>query len=336
LVGEDREHVRVVAAAATSRTMNRVPSWARFIVRRLVGLAVVVAVLVVISFLIVHLIPGDPVRRILGVDADPATVATTRKALGLDAPLTTQFHRYVTQVLHGNLGTSIRTGEQVATIISQRLPTTAELAGVALALIALVSVPLGLLGGALGRDQRHTRMDATFTAGTSFVGALPEFLTATVLAFVFAVWLRILPVAGAQGLRSLVLPAIAVAAAPMALLARLIRTETLNVLTQDYVRTARSKRLPTLMLFRRHILPNVVMSAMTLGGLLFANLVGGAIVVENVFARPGIGTALVQAIQSEDYPVIQGLILLLGVIVVVANAIVDVGLAVIDPRSRDA
>jgi peptide/nickel transport system permease protein len=165
------------------------------------------------------------------------------------------------------------------------------------------------------------------------LASIPEFLTATFLAFVFGVWLRLLPVAADASFRGAILPVIAISLGSTAFLMRIVRTETLNVLAMDYMRTARSKRLPARRIYLRHLLPNVVTSAFSVGGLVFANLIGGAVVVENVFARPGLGTALVASVLERDYPTTQGLILVLGIIVVVVNAIVDIVSALVDPRS---
>src|SRR5439155_14249898 len=151
--------------------------------------------------------------------------------------------------------------------------------------------------------------------------------------FVFAVWLRVLPVAGTTGPQALVLPALAVSIRSTAILTRIVRVETLNTLASDFIRTARGKRIPDRIIYSRHTLPNVVTAALTVGGLLFAGIIGGAVVVENVFARPGLGTSLVQAVLVRDYPVVQGVVLVLGVIVVVVNATVDLLLAAIDPRT---
>jgi len=168
---------------------------------------------------------------------------------------------------------------------------------------------------------------------TSVGGALPEFLASTFLAFVFAIWLRWLPVAGADERAAIVLPALAISLRPISVLSRIVRVETLNVLAQDYMRTARSKRLPPRLLYLRHALPNVLTAALTIGGLLFTGLLGGAVIVENVFAWPGLGTAVVQAVLNRDYPVIQGVILMLGMAVVLVNTLVDILLGVVDPRS---
>ena len=312
--------------------------WAGFLARRLIGLVVVTFVLVFLSFMLVRWIPGDPAVVVAGPDANEAQLNVIRRSLGLDRPPLEQFATYAANVLRGDLGASFFSREPVARIIAQRVGTSVQLAGAALALVLLVAIPGGMLAAHLTRDGRHKRGEVGFTAVTSVVGSLPEYLAATFLAFVFAVWLRLLPVAGTEGWQSLVLPTLAISARPVAILTRIVRVETLNVLTQDYIRTARSKRIPERLIYLRHTLPNVITAALTIGGVLFAAIVGGGVIIENVFARAGLGTALVNGVLSRDYPVIQGIILVLGVTVVVANTIVDVLLATLDPRSltRDA
>jgi peptide/nickel transport system permease protein len=311
----------------------RTNPWLRFLLRRGFSLVLVIAVLVVASFMLVRLIPGDPALVVAGPDANEAQIATIRRALGLDDPPIDQLTNYVTRVVRGDFGASFITREPVGRMIQQRIGTSLQLAGASLALVLIVSIPLGMLAGAFTREGRHRRGEVGFTAVTSIVGSLPEYLAATFLAFIFAVWLRILPVAGTEGWQSLVLPTLAISARPMAILARIVRVETLNVLAQDYIRTARSKRLPERLIYARHVLPNVVTAALTIGGILFAAIVGGGVIIENVFSRAGLGTALVSAVLSRDYPVIQGVILVLGITVVVVNAIVDILLGVLDPRS---
>jgi peptide/nickel transport system permease protein len=210
-----------------------------------------------------------------------------------------------------------------------------ELAAVALAFVLIVSVVGGMLTAHLTRDGRRPRTEFGFTIVASVLGTVPDYLLATFLTLVFAVWLTILPVAGAEGWQSLVLPALALALPSTAVLMRIVRVETLNVLAQDYIRTARSKRLPGRVVYLRHVLPNVVTATLTIGGIMFASIVGGAVVVENVFARPGLGSVLVNAVHARDYPVIQAVMLLLAVLVVCVNTIIDVLLAIVDPRTRN-
>jgi peptide/nickel transport system permease protein len=221
----------------------------------------------------------------------------------------------------------------VTEVIKERIRTSLELAGSALFLVLFLSIPLGMISGALTREGRHRRFEVGFAGVTSVLGSVPDYLTGTVLAFIFAVEHRYLPVAGAGGLKHLVLPALAVSLAPAMTLARIVRVETLNVLAQDYIRTARSERLPPRLVYARHAFPNVLTAALTVGGLIFSGIIGGAVIVENVFARPGLGTALVQAVIDKNYPIIQGVTLVLGITVVLVTAIVDILLGIVDPRS---
>jgi peptide/nickel transport system permease protein len=226
------------------------------------------------------------------------------------------------------------TSEPVSQVISQSIGSSLVLAGVSLALVLLLAIPGGLFVGALTQDGRHPRIDTGFTGVTSVFGSIPQFLLATFLAFIFAVWLRLLPVAGYEPpVTSIILPALSVAIAPAAILARLVRNQTLDVLAQDYIRTAKSKHLPARIIYLRHVLPNVLTAAITLGGVVFAYIIAGAVIIENVFNRPGLGTGLVNAVQAQNYPVVQGIILVLGLIVIVVNAIVDLAVGLLDPRS---
>jgi peptide/nickel transport system permease protein len=305
----------------------------RFAARRLVSLALILVALVVVTFMMTRLIPGDPAVNVAGIGATQEEIERIRAELLLDRPLPEQFAVYVSNLAAGDLGESFFTRQPVAELIAQRIGTSLQLAVAALAIVMVISVPLGIIIGAFTRERRHPRTEVAFTAVTSVLGSLPEFLAATFLAFIFAVWLRLLPVAGASGWEALILPALAVSIRPTAILSRIVRVETLNTLASDFMRTARGKRIPNRLIYGRHTLPNVVTAALTVGGLLFAGIIGGAVVVENVFARPGLGSSLVQAVLVRDYPVVQGVVLVLGVVVVVVNALVDLLLAAIDPRT---
>jgi peptide/nickel transport system permease protein len=320
------------APGSAARSVGRNP-WIRFAARRLIGLFFVLFALVIAVFFMVRLVPGDPAFTILGTEATPRALKEVRHQLGLDTTVQHQFVTYLNNLAHGNLGRSFFTQEPVSKVIRQRVGTSMQLAGAALGLVLFLSIPLGMLAGALTRENRHRRLELLFTGATSVLGAIPDYLTGTILAFIFAVEFRLLPVAGSGGLKTLIMPALAVSLASIATLSRIVRVETLNVLAQDYIRTARSKRLPWRLVFFRHALPNVVTAALTVGGIIFASIVGGAVIVENVFARQGLGTALVQAVTTKDYQVVQGITLVLGVTVVVVNAIVDIVLAIVDPRT---
>jgi peptide/nickel transport system permease protein len=289
--------------------------------------------LILAVFMSVRLIPGDPADVALGFEASPQEKQQLRHELLLDRPLYEQFGVYLERVAQLDFGTSYRTRQPVSQVIKERIGNSAELAGVALIVVLVLGVPLGLLMGAMTREGRHRRLDVGYQGVTQFLGTLPEFLKATVLAYFFAVLFRWLPVAGDSGWETLVLPVAAIALGATARLSRFVRVETLNVLSQDYIRTARSGGLSNRIIFFRHTLPNVMTAALTISGLIFSGLIGGAVIVENVFARPGLGTAVTEAMQARDYPQIMALTLTLGAIVLVVNTIVDVLLAIVDKRS---
>jgi peptide/nickel transport system permease protein len=306
--------------------------WAGYLGRRLVGVVAVLIAIVLLTFLIVRFVPGDPARLIVGLNATPDQVAAVRDELGLDDPFFTQFWDYVSGLLHGDLGQSFVNRQPVSEMIGQRLPLTAQLALSALAIVLVVGFLFGVTAGMLDHNGRGRWFTSPFTAVTSLVGSLPEYITGTLLVYVFSLSLRWFPVQGGPGFESMFLPALAVGLPPAAVLARLVRNETLAVLGQEYMTTATSKRLSRARLLVRHVLPNVVTSTLTLGGLLLVALLGGTVITENVFNISGVGTAVVQAILRSDYPSVQGVILVLGLIAVVINLAVDITLGILDPR----
>jgi peptide/nickel transport system permease protein len=322
-------------SGGSSRFLGAVTSnlWVRFLIRRLLGLVFVIVLLIVGVFFMIQLVPGDPVTNSLGLEATPAIVQRVQHENGFDKPLLAQFWRYVERLAHGDMGSSFLTSQPVTEIIHERIGNSLQLAGFGIAIVLCCAVPIGLVAAAYTRDGRHPKLELGFMSVTSVLGSVPELLKATVLAFVFAVQFRLLPVAGAGSFEQLILPALAVSIGPTMVLSRIVRLETLNVLAQDYMRTARSKQLPGRLIFFRHVLPNVLTATLTVAGLLFAALIGGTVVVENIFARPGLGTSLVNAVLAKEYAVVQGIVLVLGIVVVVINAIVDVILALLDPRS---
>jgi peptide/nickel transport system permease protein len=286
-----------------------------------------------VSFLMIHLVPGDPVRAALGMTAPTELVEAKRQALGLNDPLLTQYVHYLGNLLHGDLGESITTQLPVSETISQRLPATASLAVLAFLVAIAVAVPLGVTVAVATRRGRRRRTELAFAGGSVVLGAIPDFLVGVALVAVFAVGLGWFPVAGRTDASSYVLPVLALAIGPAAVLARIVRVEMLAVLETDYVRTARAKRLPARRIYLRHALPNAVTATLTLGGMLLASMVAGTVLVENVFSWPGLGSTIVQSIVTKDYPVVQGTVLVYGLGVLVINTLVDVALAVLDPRS---
>jgi peptide/nickel transport system permease protein len=307
--------------------------WVRFAFRRLARLAGSVLVLVSAAFLMIHLIPGDPVRGALGPAAAQSLVDAQRESLGLNDPLWLQYIHYLQHLFTGNLGTSITTGLPVSDVIRDRLPATVQLAFAAFVVAMLIALPVGLAMGVLTRAGRRPRTELSFTSSTVILAAIPEFLLAVGLVYVFAVKLHWLPVAGRAGLSSYVLPVISLAIGPAAVLARICRVELLAVLQTDYLRTARAKRLPATAVYVRHALPNAVTATITLGGLLLGGMVAGTVLVENVFGWPGLGSTIVSSILSKDYPLVQGVVLVYGAGVLLVNLAVDVILALLDPRS---
>jgi peptide/nickel transport system permease protein len=306
---------------------------ARLVLRRLLALVVVVVVVVVAIFLMVQAVPGDPITQAFGTDLSAQQREQLRHQHHFDRPLFEQFTWYVGNLLHGDLGRGFVNNQAVTELIKQRVASSAELAGAAFLIVMVISLPLGLVAGAMTREGRHRKLELGFMGTSSILGSIPDYLSGTILAFFFAVQFRLLPVAGEGSVETLVLPAIAVSLAPTMILARIVRIETLNVLAQDYMRTARGERLPARLIYARHALPNVLTAALTVGGLIFAGIMGGAVIVENVFARQGLGTALVDAVIGKNYPVVQAITLLLAVTVVVVNMLVDILLAIVDPRS---
>lgn len=307
--------------------------WARFAVRRLVRFVVSLWVLLTASWAIIQVIPGNPVRAALGLTAPQSLVNQETRALGLDQPLLTQYWNYLRNTLGGHLGTSLTFRLPVTQVIGARLPATAEIAGLAFALTLAVAIPLGMIAGILTRDYRHPRTELVFSAVTGLLASIPQFLLAIGLVAAFAVAVHLFPVAERGGFSSYVLPVVSLAAGPATLLARVLRVETIRVLHEDYMRTARAKRLPARIRYIRHALPNLLTSTLTVAGLLLSGLIAGTVLVETVFAWPGMGTALVQSIVQKDYPLVQGFALVYGAAVLLVNLVVDVLIALVDPRS---
>ena len=302
-----------------------------YILRRLLsGLLTLWLVTVVVSMLI-HLVPGDPVRIMYtqSQTTGPEQIEAKRRELGLDRPIYVQYVTYMGKVLRGDLGKTIRGEQPVLTLLMLRLPNTAMLALASLAVAIVAGATLGFLSA----YWRGTWFD-TAAMGVAIGGiALPSFWLGLLLMYFFSVRLGWFPVGG-TGVRNLVLPALTLGAVNAAVIARLTRSSVLDVLGQDYMRTARAKGLAERVVLARHAVKNALIPIVTMLGLQVAYLLGGAVVVENVFAWNGVGRLAVQAILQRDFPLIQGFVLMLAVIVVGVSLIVDVLYAVIDPRIR--
>ncbi|MFY1668605.1 ABC transporter permease [Plantactinospora sp. WMMB334] len=308
-------------------------AWFRFALRRAARLLVSLWVLVTAAFLMIHLVPGDPVRSALGPTAPAALVAERRAALGLDDPLLTQYAAYLKGLFTGDLGVSILTRLPVTEVVGQRLPATLTLATLAFLAAVALALPVGVVMGVLTRRGRGRRAEVAFTTGSVVLGAIPDFLLGVGLVYLLGVTLQWLPVAGNATAAGYVLPVLSLAVGPAAILARILRVEMVSVLDADYLRTARAKRLPVRSLYLGHALPNAATAALTLSGLILGSMVAGTVLVENVFAWPGLGTTIVRSILSKDYPLVQAIVLIYGLGVLLINTAVDVALALLDPRS---
>jgi peptide/nickel transport system permease protein len=307
-----------------------------FIGGRLLGTVPVIVILSIGVFLMLHLTPGDPVQIMLGQDADPQAVAALRAELGLDQSLPIQYVRWAGNALHGDLGRSIRTNQPVTDAIVSRLPVTLELSLVAL----LISLVIGLPAGMLAAIRRNSSLDLAST-GVALVGvSLPSFFLGILLILVFALWLRWVPPSGytpliqdpAMNLKQMLMPAIALGAALAGIVARLMRSSLLEVLGADYMRTARAKGLSEPASVIRHGVQNALLPVVTVVGLQVGALLGGAILIETIFALPGIGRLAVDSIFARDFPIVQGVVLFLALVRVLSNLIADLLYGRLDPR----
>lgn len=307
--------------------------WLVFLGRRMGRFVLSMLVVVTASFAMVHALPGDPVRAALGLRASPETVNATRERLGLDDPLWQQYLDYVRNLLHFDLGTSLDTQTPVREMMAQLVPATVKLGLAAFVVCILVAIPVGLLIGIATREGRGRSVHLGFGGLTGLALSVPDYLLAVGLVFVFAVSATIFPVAGMDGPSSYVLPVTALVLGPIAYLARIVRAETQRVLGEDYIRTARAKRLPARLVYLRHAMPNTLTPTLTVSGMILASMLAGTVLVENVFAWPGVGAELVHSVLVKDYPVVQAVALFFGAGVLLINLVVDIAIAVVDPRS---
>lgn len=307
--------------------------WVRFAARRLWILVLSIWLLVTFAFGMIHLIPGDPVRAALGFTADPALVAARRAELGLDQPLLTQYWNYLGQLVHGDLGTSLQSRLPVYQVISDRLPNTLALAGITFVVTVLIAVPLGIGMAILTQHGRRRSTELSYTGVAMVLAAIPEFLLAVILVYLFAVKFQLLPIAGQTGLSSFILPVAAMSIGSAAAISRIVRVEMLAVLGQDFIRTAGGKRLRPSRVYLRHALPNALTATLTLAGLLLSGLVAATVLVESIFAWPGLGPTMVSSILNKDYPMVRAIVLIYGGLVLLINLVVDIALALVDPRS---
>jgi peptide/nickel transport system permease protein len=306
----------------------------RYIARRLLLAIPVILGVSIAAFSMMHLIPGDPALAMLRgqplvTDAD---VQRVREQLGLNDPVPVQYLKYVSRAVQGDFGRSVQTRRPVLSDLAAQAPSTIELA---LAAIAL-AVTLGIVLGVISALNQNTWVDTLAMLGALFGVSMPSFWFGLILIFVFALKLGWLPATGQGGLERLVLPALALGMDFSAVTARLVRANLIEVLVADYVRTARAKGLANSVVMLRHALRNAMIPSITIIGLQVGTLLGGAVVVETVFARQGIGRLLVSAILAQDFPVVQAIVLMAAVVYVLLNLVVDLAYAMFDPRIRYA
>jgi len=304
----------------------------RLLVERAAASAVTLLGVSLAVFLMVRVLPGDPARVIAGVLASEEEVARIHVELGLDRPLWVQYGIFLERLAHANLGTSARTSEPVTTELEPRLLATLRLALVSAALASLVGVVAGLVAA----TRPYSLWDYVLSLTTLFGVSMPVYWLGLMLIILFAIDLNWLPAAGADSPTSIILPAATLAAFSVALIARMTRASVLEVLGQDYVRTARSKGLRETVVIARHALRNALIPIVTVIGLQFGTLLGGAVLTESVFGWPGMGLLLIESIFSRDYATVQGVVLVFSFMLILTNFLVDLLYAVIDPRIRYA
>ncbi len=308
------------------------------ILRRLLATIPVLLLVTAGVFALIHLTPGDPIDAMMAESVDDSVKRELRRDLGLDRPLYLQYATWMGRLLQGDLGRSIRNSEPVIQNVGRRIKPSLQLAGLAMAISLLVATPIGILSAA----RRNSTLDRVGTSFALFGICMPNFLLALLLIFLFGVTLRLLPISGYvdpleepwEGLRSLALPAITLGLALAAVITRTLRSSMLEALSEDYIRTARAKGLGDGAVIRRHALKNALIPVVTVLGLQLGTLIGGAVITEYVFALPGVGRLVVDAVFARDYPLVQGVVLLIAVGFILSNLAVDLLYGWIDPRIR--
>ena len=311
---------------------------ARLVLHRLAATIPVLLLVTAGVFALLHLTPGDPVEAMMSESADASAKAALRAELGLDRPLAVQYLAWMGRLLRGDLGRSIRNGEPVIENVGRRIAPSVQLALLAMTISLLIAFPIGIASAV----RRNGGVDRAGTTFALFGICMPNFLLALLLIFLFGVTLRWLPISGyvdpreelVDGLRSLALPAVTLGLALAAVVTRTLRSSMLEALSEDYVRTARAKGLSEWRVIRGHVLRNALIPVVTVLGLQLGTLIGGAVITEYVFALPGVGRLVVDAVFARDYPLVQGVVLLIAVAFIASNLVVDLLYGLIDPRLR--
>jgi peptide/nickel transport system permease protein len=312
-----------------------------YIVRRLLQMIVVLVGVSLITFVIMFVVPGDPAQMLAGKDATPQKVALIRHNLGIDRPIYVQYGKFAWRLVHGDLGTSFQLGQPVSQLIRRYAPYTLQLALAAI-LVELLGIPLGIYSAL----RQYSFWDTALTSGALVIWGIPVFVLGLFMQWLFALKLNLLPLYGAggnilgiipgslQSVETLVLPAVTLGLIEVAYISYMQRAAMLEVIRSDYIRTARAKGLSERTVVLKHGLKNAIIPVMTIAGLDLGTLLGGAILTETVFARPGVGLMIYNAIGARDLPVVAGGVLFATLVFVFANLLVDIGYALVDPRIR--
>ena len=300
------------------------------LVKRLALVLPVVWAVVTLVFLLIHIVPGDPVRNSLGENATEQQMIELRQKLGLDLPLSQQYLNYWKGLVRGDLGASLVSGEDVFEKIMSRYPATIQLTLAGLVVAILIAVPLGVTAG----SNQGKWLDNVASVVSLLGISTPGFVLGPLMVYLFAIKLDLLPVGGRDGIEYLILPAITMGAALAAILTRMVRSSVIEELSEDYVRTARAKGLSERQVIYKHVLKNGLIPVVTVLGLQFGVLLAGAIITETIFSWPGLGRLTVDAINARDYPVVQGCILMIALTYIVANVLTDFAYRLLDPRIK--
>lgn len=302
----------------------------KYVVRRVILMIPVIIVMTLIVFSIFYFAPGDPVSRIAGPNVTPEVYESIRQKYGLDQPFIVQYLKFMKSVIKGDLGVSILQERPVIEMIEERLPVTLEIGLLGFLITFLIAIPTGVIAAV----KKNTVVDYLCMSGSLVGAAIPTFWLGMLLMYFFAYKLRWFPISGYGTLRHLVLPSFAIGLSNAAITARMVRSSMLEVLNQDYVRTARSKGLLEKVVVYRHALKNALIPIITLMGLRLGWIIGGSVALEIIFSIPGIGRLMVDSILARDYPVVQGSMIVLTSSIILANILADILYAIVDPRIR--
>lgn len=301
-----------------------------YLLKRFLSAFLVLFGVVTLVFLLMHIVPGDPIEVMLGESAQPADRQALRQALGLDLPLLQQWWQYLHGVIQFDLGESLHSRQSVSELLAERIPATLQLSIASLFIAIMIALPLGIMA-AVYKDSIWDR----FAMASAMLGvSIPNFVMGPVLILIFALGLGWFPVSGKESWLSLVLPALTLGSALAAILSRMVRASMLEVLQEEYIRAARARGLNEIQVLGRHALRNAALPVITVLGMQFGALLAGAVITETIFSWPGVGQLLIESIQKRDYPVVQACVLLISATYVIVNLITDLLYVVIDPRIR--